>query len=347
MNNPDRPEPPAGSSRPGFPVREGGALVMAPMAELTHAAFRRLTAEFGGCDLYYTEMLSAGALLSASPYESSYTDLSPFPEQTVVQLVGARPEQFAAAARKLRDLPFAGLDVNMGCSVGTIRKRGWGVELMKEPEKAVEIMAELRAVIPDRTLSAKLRLGETEDPEKLLSFCRRLEEAGADYLTLNPRIRKDGPNRPGRWDYVRLLRQELKVPVVGNGDITDWPSFIRRRELSGAGGFMIGRGGIVRPWLFAFLRGRMADPAFTLTVDLEQTAARFFRLLREHLPADFQAHRARRFFFYFLQNLKFGHQVRFDIQNAATLTEMEKLVEGYFQRNPEERFRTEGQSGSP
>ena len=319
-------------------VLNGKALVMAPMAELSHAAFRRLVESFGGCDLYFTEMLSAGALMSVSPYEKFYTDLSPSPEKTVLQLVGSRSEQFFTAAQRFRHLPFAGLDVNMGCSVGTIRNRGWGVELMKNPEEALRIIAGLRRIVPDKWLSVKLRLGEEEDGENLVRFCRNLEAEGVDFITLNPKIRRDGPLRPGRWEYVRLLKDSLKIPVVGNSDIKDWASFSSRKTAASPAGYMVARGCVIRPWIFALLKGKMKDPDFGFSVNLETAARDFMELLREHQPEDFHLSRSRRFFFYFSSNLKFGHRIRYRIQNVVSLTEVKNLITEYFERNPEERI---------
>ncbi len=311
-------------------------LALAPMAEITHSAFRRLVEGFGGCDLYFTEMLSAAALMNASPYESSYLDFSPVPEKTIVQLAGCDPDRFFSAAEKLISLPFAGFDINMGCSVGAIRKKGWGIELMNQPIKVREIIRGLRRRVGNRSLSVKLRLGEKEDGDYLLDFCRMLEDEGVDFISLNPRIRKDGRNRPARWQWVSFLKEALSIPILGNGDIYDWATYNHRKNISKADGFLIGRGAVTQPWLFSFLKGREISSDFSMKIDQVKTCKGYFSDLKLYQPEDFWVSRARRFFYYYTDNFKFGHTLKYSIQNSSSLSVIEDSVFSYFKRNPEE-----------
>lgn len=333
--------------------------ILAPMAEITHAAFRRLCHEFGGFDWYFTEMLSAPGLVSTSLYTPWYFDFGPAPERTFVQLAGSDPETFYRAAERViaseqDGRRIAGIDINMGCSVHHIRKRGWGVELMNKPGAAVEIVRALVPLMDGRSLSVKLRIGKAEHPKALLGLCASLIEAGVDFLTLNPRTSRSNRNRPGDWSYVKLLREELPVPVIGNGEITGSESFEARRRTAGPGPVMIGRAAVQKPWIAAELAASGAranananantlEPTAPLfaggRVDLQATAERFIELLELHQPQDFHVSRARRFFFYFCDNYKFGYQVKMNIQHALDLEAIRELALGYLQRNPSERYR--------
>jgi len=327
------------SSSPAVPfLSEKPALVMAPMAEITHAAFRHLAAEYGGWDLYYTEMLSAAALMNASLFEKHYLDFTPDPEKTIVQLVGNQEERFLQSLDKLKDYPVLGFDINMGCSAPPIRKKGWGVELMRDLEGTAGLIGKLRKALPDKSLSVKLRLGEKEDPEKLLAFCQAMADAGVDYLTLNPKIRKDGRNRPGRWEHVGMLSRELSIPILGSGDVVSYESYAYRMKVAAPAGVMLGRGAVAKPWLAAFIKGRRDEPDFKLDLDLATCANRFIELLKTHQPQEFWLSRSRRFFFYFTENFKFNHKLRYAIQNAPDLVTVETLMSDYFKGHPEERF---------
>ncbi len=325
-------------------------IILAPMAEISHGAFRRLCTEFGGFDWYFTEMLSAPGLVSTSIYTPWYFDFGPVPQRTFVQLAGCEPEMFYQAAEKIlagepESGKVAGIDINMGCSVHHIRKRGWGVELMDKPASAFDIIKSLKPLLGDRSLSVKLRIGKEEDPDKLLRFCESLVNAGVAFITLNPKTSRTNRNRPGDWRFVQMLRDKLPVPVVGNGEIRSRESYASRRRTAGPGPVMIGRAAVQQPWLAAELKANMAHPPAQGLfndgrIDLAATIERFFDLLKEYQPEDFHISRARRFFFYFCDKFKFGYQVKMDIQHAPDLSAIKELVFGYLQRNPQERYRT-------
>ncbi|MDR3144656.1 MAG: tRNA-dihydrouridine synthase family protein, partial [Treponema sp.] len=154
---------------------------LAPMAELSHRALREMIEDFGGCDAYFTEMISAGALVSGGPFESWYIDAGPCPERVVYQLVGAEPEHLAAAAL-LDRRECAGIDINMGCSAPAITRSGAGVRWMASIDRAGALMERVRSRTR-RRLSVKLRIGFEDDFDYLLRFCRRLADAGVELIT--------------------------------------------------------------------------------------------------------------------------------------------------------------------
>lgn len=132
--------------------------LLAPMAELSHRALRELIASFGGCDEYYTEMISAGALVSGGMYERWYLDNGPDPAKLVYQLAGSNAGHLANAAAFLDAYECAGIDINMGCSAPAIRRVGGGVQWMASIDKAAAMIALVRKRT-DRRLSVKLRVG--------------------------------------------------------------------------------------------------------------------------------------------------------------------------------------------
>jgi tRNA-dihydrouridine synthase len=309
------------------------------MAELSHRALRELIEGFGGCDEYFTEMISAGALIGGGPFEAYSVDAGPCPSRVVYQLVGADPGQIAAAAALLDRQDCAGIDLNMGCSAPAIVRLGAGVRWMADPDKAAALIRMVRPQTRKR-LSVKLRLGMEADLDSLVTFCRRLEDEGVDFITLHPRTAREKFRRTARWDFVGALRQSLRIPVAGNGDITDAAGLLRRAA-GDCDAVMAGRLAVRAPWIFARARAMEKDPAGTEewpAVNLEETALRFLELLARYQPPEFHISRARRFFAYFCDNLVWGNYVKTLLGRETALAGMEQVLTVYFGEHPEERL---------
>ena len=316
------------------------ALILAPMVALSHRALRELILEFGGLDLAFTEMASAAAVVSGSPYEDFYLDIGPEPARAVFQFYTVKPERLEEALAAVATRGAFGADINFGCAAPHIKKAGGGVAWMKKPKEAAELMAAARRAWPS-SLSAKLRLGESEDYPALRDFCLGLAEAGADFITLHPRFENQKFRRKGRWDILARLAADLPLPIVGNGDVLSVSDWNERMSEAGPAGIMIGRGAARRPWLFALIRGRSAAPDFSLRVDLEATAYRFLDLVEKRLPPDFRLTRARRFFSYYCDNLSYAHHIHWKLDKAPDLEAMRAILAEYFADLPSDRIKIE------
>ena len=342
-------------------------MAAAPMATISTPAFRTLLEEWGGCDLYGSEMISAASLLTGGPFESYYLMSDPVPEKLVHQLVGGDAETLWKAAEYLDQVPGFGIDLNMGCSAPEIIRAGGGIQWMRSIPETRRLVAGTRAQVKRKRLSVKLRLGEREDPEYLLSFCHALVEEGVDFLTLHPRTRKDKFGRFARWEYVGLLKKHLPIPIIGNGDVRSYEDYCRVRELYHPEGVMIGRAAVRSPWMFAWIRyqekrrNQIAQPSILsgkshasggnlgseegeacqgpFTVNLHEVAFRFLELLPRYQPKEFLASRAKRFFKYFSENLLFGHQFFTLLWNASGWEEIHAIVGRYFSLHPEDAIR--------
>jgi tRNA-dihydrouridine synthase len=301
-------------------------LMLAPMAELSHRALRELIESFkppgspeNTADEYFTEMISAGALISKGPFEDWYTDNGPCPEKLVYQVAGGDGEQIGRAVTLLDQKECLGIDINMGCSAPAITRTGAGVRWMADPDKAAGLIRRIRP-LTRRRLSVKLRTGPGDDFEYLVRFCRRLEEEGLELITLHPRTAKEKFRRKARWDYVSGLRRELRIPVAGNGDISSAPEILRRAEECDA--VMIGRLAVRCPWIFA--EAKSASKELTDSF-LMETGLRFLELLARYQPSEFHISRARRFFHYFCDNLKWGTYVKNLIIRETGLAGIERV----------------------
>lgn len=342
-------------------------LALAPMATLSHEALRILIHRWGDPDEYFSEMIHAPSFVRGGRFEPWYVRTEPCPDLMVWQLTGSEPESMSRAAGMLLAYGGIGLDLNMGCSAPDIARSGAGIAWMSKPHAEVanlvsRVRAEIdrAAAVPpasgrpaSRRLGVKLRLGESEDYDRLLRFCRMLVDSGADMLTLHPRVRRDKYGRPARRAFVARLAEDIPVPVYGNGDIASGrDAFEYAREIPCAG-LMIGRAAVQKPWIFRELRQALeaGEPGSggetgELTVDHLEVAAFFLENLARSQPDEFQISRAHRFFFYYCDNFSFAHHIKMKIQNAVTTAEILPLLEEYFDRVPQDRYLVPGGTGA-
>jgi tRNA-dihydrouridine synthase len=320
---------------------------------------------------YFTEMLSTGALLGDGPFESWYLDAGPCPQRLVYQLVGSDPARLERAAALLDRRDCLGLDINMGCAAPAIRRGGAGTAWMADIDRAAAMMGRVREAVRRRRLSVKLRLdggpgpggnssrpgsgerpGHGEKPgggepvaagpvdtellDYLVRFCRRLEAEGVELITLHPRRAGEKFKRRARWGYVEALRRELTIPVAGNGDIGSAAELLRRAGEGRAMRTMVGRAAVRQPWIFAEARFLAGSGTGRGSVNLEETALRFLDLLARYQPPEFHISRARRFFNYFCDNLKWGTYIKNLLNREEHLTGIERAWKTYFTAHPEE-----------
>ena len=310
--------------------------LLAPMAEISHRAFRELIEGFGDCcDGYFSEMISAGALLAGGPNEKWYIDAGPRPEKVVFQLVGADIGQISEASAFLDKLECIGIDINMGCSAPLIRKTGAGAAWLASIDRAGELISNVRPLVK-RRLSVKLRIGYKDDFEYLVKFCKKLEAEGVEFITLHPRLVTEKFKRLARWDYVRRLKQELKIPVAGNGDISNATELVRRADGS-CDAVMVGRAAVRQPWIFAHARkiedANSGSTKLYSVPNIEETGLRFLELLVRYQPPDFHFSRAMRFFGFFCDNLKWGNYLKTKLNKQKTLSDIEAVWKEYFKEN--------------
>jgi len=276
-------------------------------------------------------MISAGAFVSGGPFEAWYADGGPRPEKLVYQLVGGDADDLVRAVGLLDQRECLGIDINMGCSAPAITRTGAGVRWMADIDRAAGLIRRARSQTR-RRLSVKLRIGLGDDFEYLVRFCRRLEEEGVERITLHPRTAKEKFKRRARWTYVSALRKELHIPLAGNGDIGSAEEMLRRSEECDA--VMIGRLAIRRPWVFEEIRG------FQAVTDsfIEETGLRFLELLSRYQPPEFHLSRARRFFSYFCDNLKWGNYVKNLLNRETDLSGIAGAWQNYFKDQPDEKL---------
>ncbi|MFP3980096.1 MAG: tRNA dihydrouridine synthase [Desulfobacterales bacterium] len=306
------------------------ALLMAPMAGLTHVAFRELAAEYGGYGLSFTEMCSAKALPTENSRVSSVFQwrTSELPH-LVCQIFGADPAQMARAAGRIESEGFFGVDINMGCSVAAICKQGAGAGLLKEPGRAAEVVAAVRKAV-SIPVTVKFRTGWRDAPEPAVDLARRLAAAGADALIFHPRVAPDRRSRPPKWDYIRAVKQAVNIPVFGNGEVFSENDCLRMLADTGCDGVAVGRMALGRPWIFA-----QWTKGFAPTEEIyPHCAHRMLDLLEKYYEPVSVLRRYRKWIPYFAANFIHGHWFATLVKGAADIAAARRAVDAFFRSDP-------------
>ena len=306
-------------------------LVLAPMAFVGNIAFRELVQKFGGPSLMFTEMCSANRIPSENRETSSYFKWRDAElDYLVCQIFGADSAIMAAAAQRIEKEGFFGVDLNFGCPDLSICRQNCGAAILKQPDLATQIVAEVRKHV-SIPLFVKFRTGWKDDPKAAVDLAKRFEDAGADALTFHPRVAPDRRSRPPKWAYIGMVKQAVSIPVFGNGNVFDQKDCWNMLQTTGCEGVAVGRMAIARPWLFAeWCDGLKVDSTIYL-----ETASSLAKLLRQHFNPAKALRRFKRFAFYFSANFKFGHTLFTRIQNAYDIQEVGTILAKFFETPPE------------
>lgn len=323
-------------------------LILAPMATLSHEAFRRCVAKFGGCDEYFNEMINAGSLLHQGPFEKFYMMSGPEPQKMVWQITGTRADYMANAASVLAELPGLGIDINMGCSAPQIANTGAGVAWMTKPMEETQAMVHaVKSALensakdgrPSPRLSVKLRLGDDDFTDQgFFAFTDMLINEGVQMLTLHPRTRREKLVRHlPRYEYAEQLALRYPhIPVNVNGEIKDKASYdYALSKVPHASGVMIARMAAQKPWIFAELAGLLPQEK----VDMQQLALDFISDVELCQPPEFWPTRLQRFFAWYCQNFSFASFFKTQMLNAKDNDDARKRLMEYFEKLPQDRFK--------
>ena len=222
-------------------------VLQSPLSGVTDLVFRRLVRRYAPDSMMYTEMVQASSLrhLKEVP-RIMEIDVNERPIS--IQLFDCRPDFMGEAARIAIEQGAQSIDINMGCPVNKITKNGGGSSLLREPATAVALVkAVINAV--DVPVTVKTRIGWDDDEINILDFARRMEDAGAQMLTVHARTRAQGYNGTAKWDWIRQVKEVLSIPVIANGDIFSVETAVACLEQTGADGVMCSRGTLGYPFL--------------------------------------------------------------------------------------------------
>jgi nifR3 family TIM-barrel protein len=253
-------------------------VVLAPMEDITDAAFRKMCRGLGA-HLCMTELVGAEQIIADSALARRRAYLPSDDRPTAIQIYGADPELLMAAARIAEAAEPAFIDLNCGCWVPAIARRGAGAGWLRNPTAMVEMARRVvgAAALP---VTVKTRIGwgpESEMP--IADLACRLEDAGIAALTIHCRTAAMGHRGPADWNWARKARERVAIPVIVNGDVVTADDVVRALQETGCAGVMIGRAAIAHPWIFREAQARLGGRDVAPPTDAERLA--MFRLLTE------------------------------------------------------------------
>lgn len=238
-------------------------IVLAPMAGVTDLPFRLLCKE-QGAGLICMEMVSAKAIYFNNKNTMELLEIHPDECPVSLQLFGSDADIIAEMAKRIEERPFAILDINMGCPVPKVAGNGEGSALMRNPKLVAEIVEKTVKAI-SKPVTIKIRKGFNEKEVNAVEIAHIAEECGAAAVAVHGRTREQYYSGKADWDIIRQVKEKVKIPVIGNGDIVDGASAKAMLEQTGCDGLMIGRGAQGNPWIFKEIlyyleNGKLMEP---------------------------------------------------------------------------------------
>ncbi|MEC4986479.1 MAG: tRNA dihydrouridine synthase DusB [Oscillatoria sp. PMC 1068.18] len=252
-------------------VEINSRVFQSPLSGVTDLVFRRLVRRYAPDSMTYTEMVSAKELhhLRELP---KVMEIAPDEQPISIQLFDCRPDFMAEAAEKAVAEGAKTIDINMGCPVNKITKKGGGSSLLRQPEIAAAIVSTVAEAV-SIPVTVKTRIGWSEEEINILEFAQRMEDAGASMLTLHGRTRAQGYNGTAKWEWIGKVKEILTIPVIANGDIFSVAAAIKCLEETNADGVMCSRGTLGYPFLVGeidhYLKTGKELPVPTITERLE------------------------------------------------------------------------------
>jgi len=251
--------------------------VLAPMAGVTDLAFRLLAKEMG-CGLVVSEMVSAKGLLYENCRTKDLIRIDTRERPTAIQLFGSVPAELAEAARRVEASGADIIDFNMGCPTHKIVKNGEGSALLRSPDLAAAILKEIVAAV-DIPVTVKIRAGWDATSINAVDIAKMAEQAGVSAIAVHGRTREQFYGGIADWNIIRQVKQAVRIPVIGNGDVRTVQDAERIRRETGCDGVMVGRAACGNVWIFRQIATFVKEGRLTSSPSFAERAATLLRHL--------------------------------------------------------------------
>lgn len=298
--------------------------ILAPLAGYTDLPFRLLCRESGAA-LCYSEMISCHGLVYQQQNTLNMLQTTEAERPVAMQLFGDEPEKMGEAAAILSEKPIDLIDLNMGCPVKKVIKKGAGAALMKDPARAAAIIRRVcrSSRVP---VTVKIRSGWNHQEINACEFARMAEDHGAAAIAIHARTWSDGFSGQVDWQMVARVKGSVSIPVIGNGDLKTHADGLRMLQETACDGVMIGRAALGAPWIFR--ADAETSPSLLFRA---QALHRHLRLIEQLHPAPVDKilakikNHAGRYF----KGLPGGSEIRLQIYQAAKFADLRDLVNRY------------------
>lgn len=305
-------------------------LILAPMAGVTDLPFRLLCRE-QGAGLVCMEMVSAKAIYYKNQNTESLMEIHPEEKPASLQLFGSDPYILSEMAKRIEEKPFAILDFNMGCPVPKVVNNREGSALMKEPELVREILTGLVKAIK-KPVTVKIRKGFDEDSVNAVEIARIAEDCGVAAIAVHGRTRQQYYSGKADWDIIRQVKEAVRIPVIGNGDVVDGASAKALLEQAGCDGIMIGRAAQGNPWIFKevlqYLESGIENDPPT-NAEKKEIILRHARLQLEYKGEYTAVRELRKHLSWYTAGMPGSAKIRQKVNSLETIEELFRCIEEY------------------
>jgi tRNA-dihydrouridine synthase B len=305
------------------------AHILAPMAGITDTVFRRFIKRLGGCGLIMTEFVSSEGMLRQNLKSQRYLYYKEEERPITAQIFGADPGHLAEAARMIEDLGFDMVDLNLGCPAKKVVKCG-GSGLLRDLPLLEQIFSRIRSAV-NIPFTVKVRSGWSDEEIVAVPVARLAEQCGVEAIAVHPRTRLQGYSGSARWEIIREVKESVRIPVIGNGDVMKPEHAAGIYEHTQCDAVMIGRAAPTNPWIFRQMQEFFAAGSYSQPTEADRyqlIRSYYAMLVDEDMPGAIG--KMKQFAGWFTHGVRNGTELRRSVQTAESAREVVDRVDDFF-----------------
>ena len=308
------------------------SIIQSPMAGCTDLAYRLLSRSYG-MEFCFLEMVSAESLVRQNFGAHELMKTVPQDKPLGAQLVGCRPEAMGEAAKIVENLGYDLLDLNLGCPVPKIAGQGAGSALLSQPDQTRDIFKAVVQSIKKIPVTVKMRLGvQDASGKEAVHIAKIAEECGISAITVHGRTRAQGYSGFADYDAIRKVKEAVKIPVIGNGDVLNGADAQRLKNTANVDGIMIGRGGLGNPWIFKSIENTLAgkpNPQEPSLEDKKKALLQHFELELQFRDEKTALLHMRRIACWYFKNFPGVAEFRGALNTCTSIHHLNNLIEDF------------------